>query len=78
MALGPQTLSSGGAASSFSRVTNEDVEIENPLPSSSPTARDDQKSEEGAFLGTMLSAGIAFGSVVSLLVCGVFTRGGYL
>ena len=78
MALGPQTLSSGGAASSFSRVTNEDVEIENPLPSSSRTARDDQKSEEGAFLGTMLSAGIAFGSVVSLLVCGVFTRGGYL
>ena len=78
MALGPQTLSSGGAASSFSRVTNEDVEIENPLPSSLPTARDDQKSEEGAFLGTMLSAGIAFGSVVSLLVCGVFTRGGYL
>ena len=73
MALGPQTLSSGA-----SRVTNEDVEIENPLPSSSPTARDDQKSEEGAFLGTMLSAGIAFGSVVSLLVCGVFTRGGYL
>jgi solute carrier family 29 (equilibrative nucleoside transporter), member 1/2/3 len=36
------------------------------------------KSEEGATLGIGLSAGIAFGSVVSIAVCGLFTAGGYL
>jgi len=89
MALGPQTLSSDHHSPRSDEIENEDIEIENPpsLVSSSPTTErtnedeekeDVAKSEEGAFLGTMLSAGIAFGSVVSVLVCGIFTSGGYL
>jgi hypothetical protein len=89
MALGPQTLSSDHHSPRSDEIENEDIEIENPpsLVSSSLTTErtnedeekeDVAKSEEGAFLGTMLSAGIAFGSVVSVLVCGIFTSGGYL
>ena len=59
-----------------------DIEIENPPAPSNGSSEEERdaakKSEEGAFLGTMLSAGIAFGSVVSVLVCGMFTAGGYL
>ena len=61
-----------------------EIEIENPPAPSNGSSEEEQerdaakKSEEGAFLGTMLSAGIAFGSVVSVLVCGMFTAGGYL
>ena len=59
-----------------------EIEIENPPAPSNGSSEEERdaakKSEEGAFLGTMLSAGIAFGSVVSVLVCGMFTAGGYL
>ena len=93
MALGPQTLSPSSSSSPHSTTRegsedevfeNEEIEIENPPAPSNGSSEEERerdaakKSEEGAFLGTMLSAGIAFGSVVSVLVCGMFTAGGYL